>query len=375
VTEKERMSAALEAGRLDRFPVVVPYVFLLQCDHWCELTGQPAWTYHAWLVQEPAQHVKEYERFDAQLPFDILQPQWAPSREWRESVEVVHEGDKHYFKDRRTGKLHLLNEDLPHLAAGPNETQRVFDRADVDSQVIPTPAEKRLEWGDYDFIREASRTFGDRKFIMNGVVGTFYQCTHYVGETNLFLMLHEKPDLIEYLSARLLERTIEGIRALAAAGDDAIYIDDALTTSDLVSPQFYERFSLPYVRPMVEEIHRLGRKAVLIYFGGIADRLDQIASLGADSLSFETTMKSYVNDLGEIAEKIGKRLCLWGNIDPVRVVQDGTDQELRQAIEEQVAIGRCLGRFIVSTGSPITPRTPIPRVRRFIDLGRQIGVV
>jgi hypothetical protein len=35
---------------------------------------------------------------------------------------------------------------------------------------------------------------------------------------------------------------------------------------------------------MVKEIHHLGHKAILIYFGGIADRLEQIASIGADAL-------------------------------------------------------------------------------------------
>jgi uroporphyrinogen decarboxylase len=126
---------------------------------------------------------------------------------------------------------------------------------------------------------------------------------------------------------------------------------------------------------MIEEIRALGKKAVLIYFGGVMDRIEQIASLGADSLNVETSMKSYVNDLAEIAAQVGDRVCLWGNIDPVSVVQNGTDEDLRRAIAEQVAIGRRAGKFIVSTGSPITPLTPLPRIRCFIDLGRELGTL
>jgi len=172
---------------------------------------------------------------------------------------------------------------------------------------------------------------------------------------------------------RILEDTLEDIRALAAAGCDAIHIDDAMTTRDMISRDFYERFSMPYVKPMVDEIHALGKVAVVIYFGGVADRIAEIAALGADAISVETSMKSYVNDLGEYAAVVGDRACLWGNLDPVRVVQDGTDEELRRAIAEQVAIGRRSGRFIISTGSPITPLTPLARIQRYISLGRELG--
>jgi len=373
MTDRERVFAVLEGRPVDRFPVAVPYIMLLQCDHWCELTGRPAWTWYEWLHQDPAEHVRVYEDFDRQLPFDILQPQRAPSRAQRESARFVHQDGQHYRRDQRTGEMVLLNEDLPNSNAAANEARSVFDRADVRRLIEVRPAERILEDGHYDFVREAARLFGGRKFLMNGVTGTFWQCTFYLGETNLFLLLHEDPGLIEYLSDRLLERTIEEIRALAAASHDAIYVDDALTTNDMISVAHYERFSLPRVRAMVEEIHRLGKKAVLIYFGGVADRIPQILSLGADSLQFEATMKSYVNDLDAIQRQVGDRLCLWGNLDPVGLVQEAGEEELRQAIAGQVAIGRRVGRFIVSTGSPITPLTPLARIRRYIELGWEVG--
>jgi uroporphyrinogen-III decarboxylase len=57
--------------------------------------------------------------------------------------------------------------------------------------------------------------------------------------TNLFAAVREEPDLVEYLSSKLLEQTIENIRALAARSGDGIYIHDAITTSDLISIEIY----------------------------------------------------------------------------------------------------------------------------------------
>jgi uroporphyrinogen decarboxylase len=191
-----------------------------------------------------------------------------------------------------------------------------------------------------------------------------------VGLTNLLGLLVEKPDLVDYLSRKVFEQAIESIRRLAAAGGDAIFIDDALSTCDMISVKHYERFSLPHVTEMVREIHRLQHKAIVIYFGGVADRLDQIASTGADALAMEASMKGYVNDISGAAEKIGQRISLFGNVDPVGVLQDGTDAELEDEVRRQALAGKKARGFVMSTGSPITPATPLWRVRRFIELGR-----
>lgn len=373
MTSKERVLAAIEGRPVDRFPVAAPYLQLLQEDHWCELTGRPAWTYYDWMLQEPAEHVKEYGLYLEQLPFDLLTPQHAMPRERRLSLEVVEDGGAHYYHDRRTGERQLLNEDLHQMHGGPNVRRTVFSKEDVDAQVRVTPAGEQLASGRYDYIREAARLYGRDHFVITGVVNTFYQCTAYLGETNLFAMLHDDPALIEYLSERILARIVEDVRALAAAGSDAIWIDDALSTCELISLPFYERFCRPYVKALVDEIHAQGKKAVLVYFGGIADRVRPVAGIGADSLQFEASMKGYVNDLGEIAAQAGEGICLWGNLDPLADVQEASPEAMRQAMARQVAVGRRSGRFIISTGSPITPLTPLQRIRRYIETGWELG--
>ena len=76
------------------------------------------------------------------------------------------------------------------------------------------------------------------------------------------------------------------------------------------------------------------------------------------------------NDTAEIARRIGDRMTLFSNIDPVAVLQDGTDAALEAEIRRQVAAGRAARGFILSTASPITPSTPLARVQRFLELGR-----
>jgi hypothetical protein len=54
-------------------------------------------------------------------------------------------------------------------------------------------------------------------------------------------------------------------------------------------------------------------------------------------------------------------------------LEKSSDEGLKQKIEEQAAVGRKImkGRFIISTGSPVTPKTTLERLRSFIYIGGQ----
>ena len=379
MTNKQRVHAALDGKPVDRCPVTSLYNFLYQLDHFSELTGLPSWRMQQWLVDTPEAHVDLYARMHAAAPFELLQPQHsAPSRAWRARQEFVEKDGHPYRHDRETGEWVRLDQTAASGHASDyhaNEERHVFSRADIDARLTVTPAAQQLADGANDYIEAIVRRFGQEEFVLSGgVIGTLYSCHWHVGLTNLFSLLIEEPELIDYLCEKILAQNLEAIRRLAAAGGDAIYIDDATATSDMISPAMYERFSLPYMKAMVDEIHRLKHKAILIYFGGIIDRLELIAATGADGLLPEASMKGFVNDTAEIARRIGDRMTLFSNIDPVAVLQNGTDAELEQEIRRQIEAARAARGFILSTASPITPSTPLARVQQFLELGRTLGV-
>lgn len=373
LTSKQSVLAALEGRPVGHNPVTVLYNQLYHLDHFEELTGEPQWRSRAWLHSTPDEYVRLFARMHAQASFEILQPDCAPPRAIREVAEFIEVDGHHYRRDKRTGsRLPLLSPVSGHAFDDrANETQYVFDKRDVDEGVKITNAKDLIARGDNDYIEAVVNKFGKDHFILSGgVVGVQYACSAYVGLTNVFILMAERPNFIDYLCHIILEQNIEIIRQLAVSDGDAIYIDDATATRDMVSVRHYERFSLPYMQAMVEEIHRLGYKAILIYFGGIADRLDQIAAIGADGLQMETSMKGYVNDIEKTICHMGDHVTLFGNLDPVGVLQNGTDEELEIEMQRQAAAGRQGRGFIMCTGSPITPSTPLSRVQKYIALGR-----
>jgi len=262
---------------------------------------------------------------------------------------------------------------FPQDGSAPQE-QTVFTIEDVEEQVTVTPAARSAREGELDVVEAAAREFGDEYSLMGGgLTGVFWSCVIYVGQFNLLHLLVDQPKLIEALCEKILAGNIEGIRRLAETGADVVRLDDAMATAEMISVEHYERFCLPHMKAMVDEIHRLGMKALAVYFGGVMDRLEQIASLGADALQVECSMKGYVNDIDAIVEAIGDRVTLCANIDPGWCLEKGTDEELEAEMRRQVAAGRKAKGFILAAASPITPGTSLARLQKFFELCHEIG--
>jgi hypothetical protein len=373
MNSREWMYAAIEGRQLEHFPVIAPYVFLSNADHWVQVTGEPVWKFYEWTLAEPSVHAQGYQSFYDAMPFDWFQPWQAPSRADREAIRIVFKDGVPFFHDRRTASLSPIPNTIHEAGSGggENETRFIYNGTDVKKLIKVERAETLVARGVNDYIEAAIPLYQDRFVVSCGIVNTFYSCVYYLGMQNFYCMLLEEPDLIHEMSKRILEKNIETIRAGAMAGGDAIYIDDATATNDMVSLCMYEEFALPYLVEEVKEIQRLGFKAVVYYFGGIADRVEQIVSSGLDLLMMETSMKGYVNDYASISRQIAGRCCLGGNLNPYSDVEVGSEAELEQAIRQQAAAGRINGKHITSTGSPLTPGTSVARIARFIELGHE----
>ena len=373
---KERIYAAIEGRKTDSCPVGAPYLMLSNADHWEELTRLPVCKYFEWSVTSDLKwHGEMYKTFYETLPFDIVQPIFGVSQSYRNDVEVVIKEEAAFFHYKKDDRYYKLPDNIHNSGSGggENETRYIYTKQDVRDRIRKTKAENMVSEGYNAYLDEILKLYGNTRFVVSGgVVNTFYSNVYHVGMTEFYEMLISEPELIKYMSNHILEQNIENIRMFALSGGDAVYIDDATATSDMISPKMYEEFSLPYLIPQIEEIHRQGMKAILIYFGGVADRAEMIASAGADILMMECSMKGYINDYSDISKKIGKNICLAGNLNPYTDVEISAETALESRISNMADAGKDHGRYFTSTGSPLTPNTTVERIQKYIDIAHKI---
>ncbi len=360
---------------MDRSPVTAPYNILCLEDHFTKLTGDPVWKFYE-IMLNPESAAKYYRAYAEHSPFDVFETfRWQRNKdthEFRENTEAVVNDSGIYFHNKRTDEYEKLPEQPYDFDDAPVETQSVFDEADAKTKIPVVSADALLSSGFAMHTEECVKLFGDSRFIQSGrILNTFYQSSWYLGLTNLYYMLADEDPLLEYVQKRILEANIEKIRAYAACGGDAILIDDAMSTNDMISAADYERYSLPYMQQEIQEIHRLGKKAIVVYFGGIADRVEQIVATGADALIMECSMKNYRNDYAEIAAQVNDRLCVYTNMNPVSHVLDLDSAALAQTISDYSSAAKQHKKYVISTGSPLTPDTPWERILEYAELAKR----
>jgi len=203
--------------------------------------------------------------------------------------------------------------------------------------------------GRLDYARMVVERFGSEKFIYANVGSPYWRAiTGYMGFRGMIRGIFRRPRLVE-----------------------AVWIEDCLSSASEISTEHFRRFALPYVKDVVSEVRKTGMKSIYYFCGDVHDRLEYLLEVGADAISLEESKKNFQIDIEWVNEVVSGRCCIFGNIDSLRVLQDGTLEELEREVKRQIEVGREHGKFVVSLGSPVTPKTPLRRVREYVEIARR----
>ena len=186
------------------------------------------------------------------------------------------------------------------------------------------------------------------------------------------LMVATRPGLVEHACERLLAGAIVQVREAAVLGAAGIWIEDCMT--DMVGPRAFGRLNVPFLRALTDEIRGLGMKSIHYFCGNPAGKWDLLLATGADAISLEESKKGFNIDIDDVVDRVQGRLAVLGNLDAIGLLENGSEAELRAEIARQIRAGRRNGsRFVMSTGSPVTPGTSPDRVRLYTDLVHELG--
>jgi uroporphyrinogen decarboxylase len=139
-------------------------------------------------------------------------------------------------------------------------------------------------------------------------------------------------------------------------------IADPTASGDLISPRTFKTYCLPYLQPLIQWFKEHGVYTWLHICGDTTDKLDLIADTGTDCFSLD-----YKVDVATAKEKVGHRVCLAGNVDPVSRLDQGTPETVREASLACLEAGSPGGGFILTTGCDVTPMTPIENLKAMLE--------
>lgn len=369
---RERVEAALTGEACAPTPTVIPYLSIFLRDHWDEVTDKPWWVSQYGTFEERCQVL---ERMTRAIGSDWVQVGECTSRTWRHEHEVVTQGEQTSLLNRRTGETTAITR--TPVSGSQYQSSLVEPRVctldDVEANVPVAAAEDRDQAGWLDFIRHAKEELGARLCLLAPVSGPLWRTHGLFGFNAMMTNLVEAPGLVQALVERITLDQIERAKAYARAGVDCVWIEDCMTSGDLISREHFQKFHAPYVAKIVDAIRAGGMKSVYYFCGDPWDRLDDILDTGADAVSFEESKKGFEIDLDDVEKAVDGRAAILGNLDAIALLPHASPEQLRDEVKRQLDIGRRTGKFVASLGSPVTPGTPTSRVKLFTDLVRELS--
>ncbi|MFP4696198.1 uroporphyrinogen decarboxylase [Thiohalospira sp.] len=180
-------------------------------------------------------------------------------------------------------------------------------------------------------------------------------------------LIYDRPELAHHLLAVTADSVTAYLNAQIAAGAQAVMIFD--TWGGVLTPRDYRTFSLAYMQRIVNGLdrHADGRRVPVTLFtknGG--QWLESMAETGCDCLGLDWT-----TDLGDARARVGDRVALQGNMDPMML--HARPERIR---EEVATILESYGRgsgHVFNLGHGITPDVDPEHARAFIDAVHELS--
>lgn len=143
-----------------------------------------------------------------------------------------------------------------------------------------------------------------------------------------------------------------------------ISIADPTGSGDLISDRVFRTFSLPYLQPLIGWAKEHGVYTWLHICGNTTDKLESIAETGASCFSLD-----YKVNLAEAKEKIGGRVALAGNIDPVSILNQKGPDDVRAAARACIEAAAGGGGFVLTSGCDLPPTISMENLQAMLSAG------
>ena len=368
MTGKEKMFAVMSGTVANQFPVVIPYLGIFLRDHWEEVTDVPWWAVYTGDIEANLQVAKDLQKC---LGIDWVPAERSFPREWREKHEVSVRGRRAFILNRETGQEREIFREPPGGVQVPRSETRIHSIADIDQLVEIHAAQHIVDDGSLDYAREVVRELGNENFVFASISDPFWRLNEYLGVYGMMTGLIEHPELVERLLERITLASLEVLKAYRQVGLDGVWVEASYSSRDMISLQHFQRFVAPYLRRLIQRINELGMKSICWFCGDVSDRLEELVQMNSTCISLEESKKNFVIEIADIDRAVAGRACLFGNVDAIGVLQNGSRGAIATEIERQLEIGRRSGRFVMSLGSPVTPSTPTAKVSELVELTRE----
>lgn len=215
--------------------------------------------------------------------------------------------------------------------------------------------------------RLVKQYFGNEKYVRGNCDQAPFSLASMIRGTQewmIDLMGPEEPvmNLLEYATSV----TVRFTELVASTGVDMLSNGDSPAGPEMISPDMYRHFALPFEKKVVEAAHQTGLPYVLHICGNTDSILDAMLESGTDGLELD-----YKTDIHKIHDLCAAERLFIGNIDPSGIIALGSAKEVKEKTLELLEIYKDSPRFIMNAGCAIPAETPEENIWALVRTTRE----
>lgn len=231
--------------------------------------------------------------------------------------------------------------------------------ADLDKDEVINTVKKSL--------RQTKAKIGDTYVVTMTAWGPFTLGARMVGEESMMKATFKKPAFVEKVVNFATDVLIHLYEPIVADKTlEVISLADPTASGDLISRKQFEKFAVPALKKFTDWARSKGVHTLVHICGNTTDRLDLFPLTGASCISLD-----HKTDIAKAKEVLHGKMCFGGNVDPVKIMLNGTVQDVESACKDIIAKAGTDGGFVLMPGCDIPPTVPYDNIKKFIQVAHE----
>jgi uroporphyrinogen decarboxylase len=245
-----------------------------------------------------------------------------------------------------------------HFVSSEEDLQKL-DISKIDSDEVINTVKKAM--------KIAKSKLANEYVVTMTAWGPYTLGARIVGEEDMMKATFKKPSFVENVVNFATDLLIHLYEPLVDDKTiDVISLADPTASGDLISKKQFEKFALPYIKKFTDWAKSKNVHTLVHICGNTTDRLDLFPQTGASCISLD-----HKTDIAKAKELLHGKMCFAGNIDPVKIMLQGSVQEVEDACKTVIQTSGTEGGFVLMPGCDIPPTVPYENIQKFIQVARE----
>ncbi|EET85329.1 Uroporphyrinogen decarboxylase (URO-D) [Clostridium carboxidivorans P7] len=208
------------------------------------------------------------------------------------------------------------------------------------------------------------KELGNEASVGSGVSGPVSAASAIRGTENLMKDFIQNKEGVHKLLDFIVECNLAYVEAVYKEHGLMCGIGDPISCANLISPKQFREFSKPYLSKMIDGMYKItGEKPSLHICGKTKGIWNDLRDLNISAFSVDNC-----EDIGEVKNALGDKVCLVGNIDPVSIIRNGTVEDVYREVKSCIEkAADSPNGYIVGSGCDIPGGAPIENIKAVIE--------